>query len=316
MKYKRPGRQHKFLVFIISLIILILAVGSYVAYNKVFSPLKLPKPVIQKSLSRPVLKPVWPDYGSGAVGATGFDGVLAKYGDQSARPIASLTKIITALLVLQKKPLAGGAEGPSIIFTQSDQDIYNQEVAAGAAVKPVSVGSSMTERQAIETMLLPSAANYSITLAVWAYGSVDAYLGVANAWLASHRLSQTKVVDTSGLLPGSVSSPSDLITIGKLALANPALASIVAMKQATVPDVGDISNGNSLLGKDGINGIKTGTTSEAGATVLFSSVVTVGNKKVIIVGDLLGADDRGQQNSDVVKLLDSIRPAFRSVKSV
>jgi D-alanyl-D-alanine carboxypeptidase (penicillin-binding protein 5/6) len=257
-----------------------------------------------------VLKPIWPAYGSGAVGATGYDGVLAKYGDQSARPIASLTKIITALLVLQKKPLDGESNGPDIVFTQSDQDIYNQEVAAGAAVKPVSVGGSMTERQALETMLLPSAANYSITLANWAYGSMNAYLNAANAWLANHNLAQTRVVDTSGLLPGSVSSPSDLITIGKLALANPTLASIVAMKQATVPDVGTITNGNSLLGKDGINGIKTGTTSEAGATILFSSVVTVGNKQVTIVGDLLGAGDRGQQNSDVVKLLDSIRPAF------
>lgn len=258
-----------------------------------------------------MLKPVWPDYGSGAVGAIGFDGVLAKYGDQSTRPIASLTKIITALLVLQAKPLKAGEEGPDIQFTQSDLDIYYQEIADDAAVKPVTVGGSMTERQALETMILPSAANYSITLANWAYGSVDMYLKAANSWLANHNLTKTKVVDTSGLLPGSVSSPSDLITIGKLALSNPTLASIVAMKQADVPDVGTISNGNGLLGKIGINGIKTGVTSEAGACILFSSVVTVGTKRVTIVGDLLGADNRGQQNSDVVKLLDSIQPAFR-----
>jgi len=74
--------------------------------------------------------------------------------------------------------------------------------------------------------------------------------------------------------------------------------------------VGTIINGNGLLGKLGINGIKTGVTSEAGDCILFSSVVKVGNKQVTIIGDLLGADNRGQQNSDVIKLLDSIRPGF------
>jgi D-alanyl-D-alanine carboxypeptidase (penicillin-binding protein 5/6) len=315
MRYKSPKPRHKHHFFTKFLIILILAVGLYVAY-KIVIPTSPAKKSVASSLIRPVLKPIWPAYGSGAVGAIGYDGVLAKYGDQSARPIASLAKIITALVVLQKKPLKAGEDGPDIQFTQSDLDIYNQEVAADAAVKPVAVGGSMTERQAIETMLLPSAANYAIMLANWAYGSMDAYLSAANSWLAGHDLSKTKVVDTSGLLPGSVSSPSDLIMIGKLALANPTLESIVAMKQATVPDVGTITNGNSLLGKDGINGIKTGTTSEAGATILFSSVVTVGNKKVTIIGDLLGADNRGQQNSDVIRLLDSILPAFRSMKNV
>jgi D-alanyl-D-alanine carboxypeptidase (penicillin-binding protein 5/6) len=315
MRTKPSKPNHKFLIFIICLAVLIIAFGAYFEYGKAVLPSTASKQVKSKVSIQLTAKPVWPGYGSGAVGAVGSDEVLAKYGDQSARPIASLAKIITALLVLQRKPIDGKADGPDIEFTQSDQDIYNQEVAAGAAVKPVSVGSSMTERQALETMLLPSAANYSITLAVWAYGSVDAYLSATNAWLASHNLNQSKVVDTSGLLPGDVSSPSDLITIGKLALANPALASIVAMKQADVPGVGTITNGNSLLGEDGINGIKTGTTSEAGATILFSSVMTVGTKQVTIVGDLLGADNRGQQNSDVIKLLGSIKPAFRSIKN-
>ncbi len=310
MKSKSLRTHYKYLILLLFLVVFTIILGLYVAYKQKIMP-SLTKKSVSSSLPRPVLKPVWPVNGSGAVGATGYNGVLAKYGDQSARPIASLAKIITALVILQKKPLIDEEDGPNIKFTQSDQEIYNQELAAGAAVKPVSIGGSMTERQALETMILPSAANYSITLAVWAYGSVDAYLSAANDWLTDNDLTQTKVVDTSGLLSGNVSSPSDLIMIGKLALTNSTLASIVAMKQVTVPNVGTISNGNALIGKDGINGIKTGLTSDAGACILFSSIINVGDKRVTIVGDLLGADDRGQQNSDVIKLIDSVRPAFR-----
>lgn len=301
----------------ICLLIIFVAIALYSVYAiNATLPTTSPKLTSLQSLTQPAANLAWPDYGSGAVGAVGFDGTLAKYGDQSPRPIASITKVITALLVLQAKPINVDEEGPSIELTQADVEIYNRGIAAGAAVQPVRAGSSITERQALETILLPSAANYSETLAIWAYGSIDAYLSAANSWLADHNLSQTGVDDTSGLSPNDVSSPGDLIELGKLALANPALASIVATKQATIPDVGTISNSNHLLGKSGINGIKTGTTSAAGACMLFSNVITVGGESVKVVGVLLGADNRGQQESDVTDLLVSVEPAFRMVKLV
>jgi D-alanyl-D-alanine carboxypeptidase (penicillin-binding protein 5/6) len=315
VKFKFPKHHRAIRCVIIISLIIIAFVGLCIAYSsKIELPTASPELVTLKSLTQSAANPVWPDYGSGAVGAIGFDGVLTQHGDQSARPIASLTKIITALLVLQAKPLNDGEDGPNIELTQADLEIYNQSVADGAAVEPIYVGSSMTERQALETMLLPSAANYSVTLAIWAYGSVNAYLSATDAWLASHDLTQTNIVDTSGLSSDDVSSPSDLVEIGKLALANPSLASIVTMKQATIPDVGTISNTNGLLGTVGINGIKTGSTSAAGACLLFSSIITVGPKKVTIVGTILGGDDRGQENSDIVKLIKSIELAFHDVK--
>lgn len=270
----------------------------------------------QKSLTQSSVNPVWPSTGSGAIGAIGFDGVLASYGSSSTRPIASITKIITALVVLKAKPLGVNETGPSIALTQDDQRIYDVALVAGAAVKPVVVGSSMTEREMLEAMLLPSAANYSETLAVWAYGSVDEYLKAADSWLVANNLIQTKVVDTSGLLPENISNTADLINLGKLALKDSALASIVSLKKAAIPGVGDVSNSNQLLGELGINGIKTGTTSEAGACMLFSSEINVGDQKITIIGVLLGADGRSQQNSDIKKLLNSVQPGFKIVKII
>jgi len=294
------------------MIMVILFTGVGYILN-VTTPTTSPKLANLKSLTQPAVNPVWPVYGSGAIGAVGFDGILAQYGDKSSLPIASITKIITTLVVLQAKPLTGNEDGPSIKITQADLDIYNKAVSAGAAVKPVTVGSSMTERQMIEAMLLPSAANYSETLAIWAYGSVDAYLKAADNWLVSNNLIQTKVVDTSGLLPENISNTGDLISLSKLAIKNSALSSIVSKKNVNIPGVGEVSNSNSLLGVQGINGIKTGTTYEAGACVLFSSIINVSGEKITVVGVLLGADDRGQQNNDVKELLKSIQPGFKSV---
>lgn len=308
-------RRRLIMMGIMSLSVLIVCVVGYVVLAN-FAPSTEPKLTNPKSLTQSAIKPNWPAYGSGAIGAIGFDGVLAQYGEKTTRPIASITKIITALVVLQAKPLNGNEDGPEIKITQSDVGIYNQAIAAGAAVKPVIVGSSMTEREMIEAMLLPSAANYSESLAIWAYGSVDSYLKAADTWLVNNNLIQTKVVDTSGLLPENISNTSDLISLGKIALKNSALSSIVSLKKINVNGIGEVSNSNSLLGVMGINGIKTGTTSEAGACMLFSSVIDVEGEKITFVGVLLGADDRGQQNADIKNLLSSIQPGFRSVKLV
>jgi len=299
---------------VFGLFLLAVAVLTFDRMSIASIPTITAKIVSQKTLTQAAVTPVWPDYGSGAIGAVGYDGVLAQYGDKSARPMASITKIVTALVVLDKKPLNGKADGPEIKLTQVDQDIYNKALAAGAAVKPVAVGGSMSERQMLEAMLLPSAANYSETLAVWAYGSVDNYLTAAKVWLKKQNLTTIELVDTSGLLSGNVSSSADLLKLGKLALNNSALASIVNLKQVNITDLGTINNSNYLLGALGINGIKTGTTSEAGACMLFSSEIKVGGEKVTIVGVLLGADGRDQQNSDVKNLLKSVQTGFRSVK--
>lgn len=314
MKINKPRRRSFSIIFIVVLIILVLCATYFFYSVKATLPTASLKLSYPKSLTQKVADPVWPEYGSGAVGAIGFDGVLTKHGNQSPRPIASITKVITALLVLQAKPLNDGENGPNIELTQADLDIYNRELSLGAAVQPVNVGSSMTERQALEAMLLPSAANYSVTLAIWAYGSIDNYLDAVNVWLTKNNLKETTIVDTSGLASEDVSSPSDLVEIGKLALANPTLASIVATKQITISDLGTISNTNRLLGQSGVNGIKTGTTSEAGSCLLFSSVISVGNKNVTIVGDILGGENRGQEDADVIKLIGSLGSAFHFVK--
>lgn len=268
----------------------------------------------ETSIVQPEAQLDWPAFGSAADCAVGYSGVLAAHGPETSVPIASITKTITALVVLDARPIPAGQEGAPIDFSDADVVILGQVQANDGSWAPVVAGSSLTERQTLEAMLLPSANNYAISLATWAFGSVDAYLPVANAWLAAHRLTHTHVADASGLNPRSVSSTSDLIQIGKLVLADPTLSAIVGMQQANLPAVGLLKNTNSLLGRYGIDGIKTGSTDEAGECLLFSADLTVGSQRVTVVGAVLGAPDHKSLYAAVGAFLISVKSGFHDAR--
>ncbi|MET0589635.1 MAG: D-alanyl-D-alanine carboxypeptidase [Naasia sp.] len=279
-------------------------------------PAAAPTVVTPAPTPAPAVVAQFPGYGRGAIGAVGFDGPLATAGEQTAFPIASITKVVTALVVLDAKPVGIDEPGPDIAFTERDLEIYDEVLAQNGSLQPVRSGLVMSQRQVLETVLIPSANNYAESLAVWAYGSTDAYLAAARTWLDSKGLTQTAVVDTNGLSPGNVSTPAELVELGKLALADPVVASIVATPTAEEPYVGEIDNTNKLLGIGGVDGIKTGTTDEAGACLLFSTDVAVGDTSVTVVGVILGAETHPELNESVLTLLDSVRPGFQQLTLV
>ncbi|RLP82739.1 D-alanyl-D-alanine carboxypeptidase [Mycetocola lacteus] len=255
----------------------------------------------------------WPANGVAAIGEVGYDGILASHGSQERTSIASMTKTITALVVLEKLPLAKGESGPTYTFTAQDQQIYQDTVAEGGSRAPVVVGAQVTERQLLEGLMLPSGNNYAITLANWAYGSMENFLPAARAWLDKHGLTDTVLADASGINPGSQSSPPNLVEIAKLVLAHPVLSTVVSEKTASIPalgEAGNLKNTNDLLGTGGVIGIKTGTTIVAGACLMFAAEREVAGKKVTVVGVVIGAPTHEELFASVSKLLDSTYSAF------
>ena len=305
-------RRRRITVFSILLIVLV-GVGYIGATNLAPVPASAATLEQPAALTQPVAAPVWPGFGESAIGAVGFPGVLASSGEQQTVPIASITKMVTALVILDAKPLGAGEDGPSITFTDADVDIYYDVIAENGSVAPVVSGMVLTQREAFEAMLLPSANNYATSLAVWAYGSKDLYLAAAQSWLAANGLTQTTVADTSGLSASSVSSPANLVELGKLVVGHPALAEIVALQSAVLPVIGTVTNTNKLLGRDGVDGIKTGTTDVAGACLLFSTDFTVGTSTVTMVGVVLGGDTHTELNAAIASLIDSVKPGFHEV---
>lgn len=267
----------------------------------------------QASIAQPAADLVWPTWGSSAITAPDYPGATKFHGSSASVPIASVTKTITALVILDKKPIASGKDGPTISFTQKDVDIWNQVIAEGGSWAPVVAGTRMTERQALEAMLLPSANNYAISLANWAYGSTGSFVSAANSWLKAKKFTGTHLDSPDGLTPGSVSTTKDLIGIGKLVLADPVLSAIVSQKNVTLPGAGKQDNTNTLLGVGGIDGIKTGNTDEAGNCLLFSAKVTVGQSTVRVIGVVLGAPTHNDLWAGVQKLLTSMKNGFAEV---
>ncbi|GAB2818842.1 hypothetical protein GCM10027022_06150 [Alpinimonas psychrophila] len=265
------------------------------------------------ALTQPAAVLTLPGYGESAIAAEGF-GTLATDGPQEQVPIASITKVITALVILDAKPLADAADpGPTITFTQTDVQILQQTQAELGSFEVVTNGMQLTQKQALTVMLMVSANNYAVSLATWAYGSFDSYLVAANTWLATRGLTDTVVDDASGISSGSRSTPADMLTIGSLVMASPSLAEIVGTQTADIPEIGAIRNGNQLLGTEGVNGIKTGTTLDAGATLLYSAVLQVGTQSVHVIGVTLGAETHAQLRDSVTALLASVRASFHEV---
>lgn len=254
----------------------------------------------------------WPPYGQSAIGTA--DGtVIGTYGTQTPVPMASITKVVTALTVLESKPIPPGQHGPSITLTAEDAARYNQYYAADGTVMKAEAGMQLTEYQLLQGMLISSANNYADTLAVWAYGSIENYLAAAKSYLAKHQLTSTIVADTSGFSAESKSTASDLVSLGKLAMSQTVVADIVSQKTAVIPNVGTLQNTNLLLGTDGVAGIKTGTTEEAGSCLLFAAKYTIGDTPITIVGVTLGGPSHPVLARDIATLLDSTKNGFQEV---
>lgn len=251
----------------------------------------------------------WPRLGQAAVGVSGL-GLVANSGNEQAIPAASVTKVMTALVVLEDKPLKKGEDGPTITLTDADVQSYLADKAAQQSVVKVETGEQLTEFLALEGMLIPSANNLAETLARWNAGSIDAFVGKMNSRASALHLTHTKFADTSGASPSSVSTPSDLTQLGMVAMQQEVFAQIVARGQADIPFAGTVYNVNGVLGQSGIIGIKTGSGLSTGANFLFASALNVDNHAIVIYGCVMGAPTLASAFDNAKLLIAAMQPSL------
>lgn len=295
-------------------LILLTIIACYTGWA-IYRPLPAVVPTYQKNISVKAGRGTiaWPANGQAAITLQNSP-TITTHSEQKPTPMASTAKVITALLILEKMPLKLGEAGPEITITDADVALYSQYVTQGGSVIPVRAGDKLSQYQALQAIMLPSANNMADSMAIRAYGSLDAYAKAANAYLRSKGIQDTKVgSDASGLAPNSTTTASDLVKIGKLAMANPVLASIVSQPIATgIPMTTEVRNVNFLLGTDGIVGIKTGTSDQAGGAFLGAAKKTVHGKEIIILSAVVGAPDRFSAVAPSRALLNSGGISFTS----
>jgi D-alanyl-D-alanine carboxypeptidase (penicillin-binding protein 5/6) len=229
---------------------------------------------------------VWPADGQAAV-RVGQSQVQAGP-KQHAAPIASVAKVMTAYLVLRDHPLGLGQDGPTITLTDGDVADTDRRRRQQESIVSITAGEQLSERQALQALLLPSANNIAAVLARWDAGSADRFVALMNATARSLGMTHTRYTDPSGYDDATVSTAADQVRIIDRAMRLPAFAGIVATPSVTLPVAGTVHNTNTLLGHNGFVGVKTGSTAAAGGCFAFRAIRWIHGKRTTITGVVLG----------------------------
>jgi D-alanyl-D-alanine carboxypeptidase (penicillin-binding protein 5/6) len=199
--------------------------------------------------------------------------------------MASTTKIMTAVLALQY----GQLDAPVTI----GYDPVSEETADNTRMG-LSVGEVLTLRDLLYGMLLPSGDDAAIAVADAISGSRSRFVALMNTkarWLG---LTHTHYTNPDGLdAPGHYTSASDLIKLTEYALSFKEFVAIVATSEYKIPLTNqhkgyDLMNTNHLLGANGYpgaDGVKTGTTGDAGDCLVFSATRNDAHLLGVVLGD-------------------------------
>jgi len=251
----------------------------------------------------------WPSRGSAAVGVQSL-GFIGSSGNEQAIPAASVAKVMTALVILEDKPLKKNDPGPTITISDTDVQSYNTDFANKESTARVQADEQISELQLLQGMLIPSANNFAETLARWDTGSIDAFVTKMNTRATALHLTHTKFADTSGANPGTVSTPSDLMSLGMTAMKQEVFAQVVGMASADLPVAGTVYNVDGVLGQSGIVGIKTGSGLNTGANFLFAATISVDGIPITFFGCVMGQPTLDDTFAAAKKLIGAMQSAL------
>lgn len=201
---------------------------------------------------------------------------------------ASTAKIMSALVALDKFGLT---------------DILTvKEASSEGSFIGLKAGEKLTFENLLYAMLLPSANDAAETIAQNYPGGESAFVEKMNETARIFLLYNTHYADPAGLLDNqNYTTAFDLARLVSYALKNKTFAEVVSTKDKIIAntegDLYPIKNLNKLLGVYGVNGVKTGSTIEAGE-VLVTSKVEEGHTLIIVV---MKSQDRFEDTEKLLK---------------
>jgi D-alanyl-D-alanine carboxypeptidase (penicillin-binding protein 5/6) len=251
----------------------------------------------------------WPKTGQGAYQLGGRQPAASPH--QHPVPIASLAKVMTALVVLKHLPLDRTADGPTFVVRDEDVTDTDRRVNRDESVVAVRAGERLSERQALMALLLPSANNIAVMLARYISGSVDAFVHEMNTTAKSLGMTHTTYTDPSGFDATTVSTAIDQLTLAQHVVEDNTLTAMMSTSSYKLPVAGTVYNTDTLLGQDGFVGMKTGSDDAAGGCFMFRSYRSVHGFNTELIGVVLGQRGHNLINAGLYaarQLADRIAP--------
>jgi D-alanyl-D-alanine carboxypeptidase (penicillin-binding protein 5/6) len=215
-------------------------------------------------------------------------------------PIASLTKIMTAYLVMTRTE-----PGETLVVGQNAAT----EQVVGISNLGLQAGEEIRVRQLLYALMLQSANDAAVAVAEYLGGSVEGFVELMNETAVELGLARTRFASPNGLDDSGYSTARDLARLTRAAYEIPGFAGIVATRAHAIPapdgDARIVQNRNVLLWLyPGAIGVKTGFTSAAGFCVVATAVRD--NERLLAV--VLG--EPGEPFSDAAALLNFGFAAF------
>jgi D-alanyl-D-alanine carboxypeptidase (penicillin-binding protein 5/6) len=205
-------------------------------------------------------------------------------------PIASLTKMMTVLLALERTQL-------------TDMVTVTPHAAmVGESSVNLQPGERLTVRDLVEACLIQSANDAAWALAEHVgRGDANRFIALMNRRARRLGLADTNFVRPDGLdAAGHVSSARDVTKLARILMQQRVVRQIVAMRDATIEGGRRLHTWNDLLGNfPGVIGVKTGHTTSAG----WSEVAAVRGPGVTVYATVIGSPARSTRNGDLVELM-------------
>lgn len=204
--------------------------------------------------------------------------------------MASLTKLMTALVILEDHKLSDAVTIPEI----PKLPVEDQQIGVAA-------GEQFTVEDMLKALLIYSGDDVANALAIWDSGSLEKFTQKMNQKAADWGMSNTHFNNPSGLdTSNHYTNASDLKTLTSLLLHNQAFSQVVQTRSTNIKNsegkAYQLTTTNKLLGNDGVKGVKTGYTINAGECLI--TLAERNDQQIVTV--VLNSPDRFQESKNMI----------------
>jgi serine-type D-Ala-D-Ala carboxypeptidase (penicillin-binding protein 5/6) len=228
--------------------------------------------------------------------------VLERRAPDRELPMASTTKIMTALVALESADL-------------DDVMTVPPDAAVGGSTGGLVAGERLSVRDLLTALLVASGNDAAVTLAEGVAGSQAAFVARMNRRARELGLTETRFANPHGLdAAGHHSSVRDLVTLAREAMRNPVFRRTVSQRRATIPGPGGVGerelvSENLLLDVDpDVDGVKTGMTDGAGYALVAHARRRPDSPELYLA--LIGAPSEAARVRDGLELLGAARARY------